>query len=650
MSSLTKLAHVTLRSLTRAGTVPVRLARKLGFGLVQPYYAARRDRRRSRLAAVEKEKRPVILFLSAEAGLAQYFAGHALLAKTLSETGHPSILLSCGGDLHHCSVKSASQDTSARVCIRCRRAALVLGNKYDLPDIALESLIGDAEKAQIRSLLAQTNGAPGTLQHEGIAFGEFALGESLRARRKLDVSEFTAKDHADLLATVTSALMVYFAVKKLADRFAITRIVYYGAYAHWLPTVVYARRHNIAATQIEHGYNRDVDRRLLNLRPAPVHEQQMLQVLRWAEYRDIPLDPATVRLVAEAGLFRLSNHGMRSTHSPNFTVRQTGVLEQLGLSPAKKTLVAYSSSADELFAARHIYRGLGLDYGNEAGPFEDSNNWLTSLISWVGVQPDLQLIVRLHPRLATPHGKPLSVEEESLRGLLTAIPDNVRIIWPRDKMSSYNLAEVADVALVSWSTIGLELARFGVPAIAAFADRGSFAVGGFIGFEKTAERYFAAIRAAAGRPSSYAHITEAMRWTHFLFLSPTVDFSDCVPSGDFTGAPDWTMPADRDKILRALVDGEDRSEQRMAELRGSADAGAEYAAIRRSLEYYIIFFMTGRDLPAARIEAVMALPNHAVSLTVGGQTCQRQSPLAHRLAVLWTQTTPIAEPQTLAAV
>jgi hypothetical protein len=411
---------------------------------------------------------------------------------------------------------------------------------------------------------------------------------------------------------------------------------------------VHARRQNIATTQIEHGYNRDVDLRLLNLRPAPVHEQQMVQVRRWAEYSDIPLDPATVRLIAEASLFRLGNHGKRSTHSPNFTLHQTGILEQLGLSPVKKTVVAYSSSADELSAARHIYKGLGLDYGDGPRPFEDSNTWLMSLISWAGVQPDLQLVVRLHPRMATPAGQPLSVEEQGLRELLTAIPNNVRIIWPRDKVSSYNLAEVADVAVVSWSTIGLELARFGVPVIAAFADRGSFAVGSFIGFEKTPERYFAAIRAAMDRSASYAHIAEAMRWTHFLFLSPTVDFSDCVPSDDFTGIPDWKMPADLDNILRTLIDGEDRSQLRMAELGSIATANEEHTTIRRALEYYIIFFMTGHNLPEARIEAVIPLADQVVSLTVGGQTSQRHSPLAHRLAILWAETTRLAEPHVLA--
>jgi hypothetical protein len=632
----------------RAAGACYRLARRLGFGLVWPYYATRRGRRRGRLGPVESDKRPVVLFLAAEAGLTQYFTGHALLAKTLNEAGHQSLVLSCGGTLRHCNVKSAMQDTSSKVCGQCRRMALVLGDKYDLSDIPLESLIGQTENARIETLLAETRGAPWTLNYEGIAFGEFALGESLRARRKLDISGFDADDHADLVATVTSALKVYFAVKKLALRFNVARIVYYGAYAHWLPTVVFARSHNIATTQIEHGYNRDIDMRLLNLRPAPVHEQQMVQVQRWPEYRDIPLDLQTVQAVAEASLFRLANHGKKSTHSPNFALHQTSILEQFGLSPARKTLVAYSSSADELSAARQIYRGLGLDYGNGLRAFDDSNAWLTSLISWAGGQPDLQLIVRLHPRMAKLAGQPLSSEEQSLRDLLTVIPDNVRIIWPHDRISSYNIAEVADVVLVSWSTIGLELARFGVPVIAAFADRGSFAVGSFISFEETPERYFSAIRTAMNRPASYAHIAEAMRWTHYFFLSPTVKFSDCVPSDDFTGIPNWKMPADLDNILRTLIHGEDRSQRRMAELRAIATADEEHAAIRRALEYYIVFFMTGRDVPMARIEAVTPLADQIVSLTVGGQTWRRRSPLAHRLAILWASAAQAAESHIIA--
>ena len=192
------------------------------------------------------------------------------------------------------------------------------------------------------------------------------------------------------------------------------------------------------------------------------------------------------------------------------------------------------------------------------------------------------------------------------------------------------------MVLVSWSTIGLELSRFGVPVIAAFSDRGSFAVGSFITFESTPERYFAAIRGALGRPASLELIAEAMRWTHFLFLSPTISFAESVPSDDFCGTPDWKMPADRGKILQTLIGGKDASEQRMAELpRDNHARTAERKAVQRAVEYFLIFFMTGRDVPEGSIDSVSALADHVVALTYGGKTYRYQSPLAHRLAVLW---------------
>lgn len=643
MPDLTTFAKSLPPPLRQLAKAAYRGLADLRFAMIRPYYEGRRTARRAILEPVARDGKPVVLFLAAEAGLTQYFTGHALLAKTLNETGHQALILSCAGALAHCNVRSSSASAGdrARTCAGCRKMALTLNDRYGFADVGLESLVGSDENAQIAALIAETGGRPWTLSHDGIAFGEFALGETLRAQRKLDVGEFDAADHAELVAAATSGLRVYFAVRKLTTRFNIKRIVYYGAYAHWLPAVMYARNRAIATTQIEHGYNRDIDIRLLNLRPAPVHEQQMIQTKQWPDYCNVPLDPDMVQQIAESGLFRLSNHGGRSTHSPNFVRRDRSILEEFGLSTAKRTLVAYSSSADELSAARHIYRGLGIDYGDSPSPFPDSNSWLTSLIAWAGKQPDLQLIVRLHPRMASPAGQPLSVEEQGLRALLTEIPDNVRIIWPRDKVSSYNLAEAADLVLVSWSTIGLELSRFGVPVIAAFSDRGSFAVGSFIGFAATAERYFADIRAALGKPASQALIAEAIRWTHFIFLSPTVSFAESVPASDFAGIPDWKMPADRERILRTLVDNQDASAMRMASLvRGDRALAAETAAVRHAVEYFLIFFMTGHDAPDGRIEAVTAGADNNVTLTYQGKVFHYWSPLAHRLAVLWKGSAP----------
>jgi len=647
MRRLVRLAKTLPPPLRRVAAALSALPARASFALIAPYFRIRRRTRRKDLPGSAYDKQSLTLFLAPEAGLTQYFVGHALLAKTLAKSGHKVAFMSCAGSLAMCSLKSVigfPNFKRGQVCSGCRRATLKLAEKYDLPDIAIESVISKAEAATIQSLIAKAADQPWTLCHDGIAFGEFALGETLRNRRKLEIADLDGDDLAQLSATVTAGLQNYFAVRNILAQYDVDRLVYYGAYAYWLPVVMLARKMGVPTTQIEHGYNRDIDMRLLNLRPVPVHEQQLRQASQWGAYRDIPLEPETALSVAESGLYRLSNHGQRSTHSPNFVRRDVSILEDFGLSPARKTLIAYSSSADEFLAACHILRASGLPYGDGVRPFADSNAWLKGLVDWVGTQDDLQLIVRLHPRLSAPQGQKPAAEEIALRALLSELPDNVRIVWPRDKVSSYNLAEAADVALVSWSTIGLELARFGIPVIASFPDRGPFPVGTFIGFEETPEQYFSAIRKALASPASYEMIAEAIRWTHFLFLSPTVDLSDIIPQHVFRGVPDWVMPSSKERIIRSLVHGEDTSQMRMEALPRSAQASAaEGEALRRAIERTIILFMTGHDTTDDRITEIRTQPGNIVALTYNGRVYRHISPLAYRLAVLWNEAAAVSQ-------
>lgn len=606
---------------------------------VIPYYVLLRGRRRRALTEFARKKKPVVLFLAPEAGLTPFFAAHSLLARTLEENDQTAIVLSCRGSLPTCAVKhqARSADDHPKVCINCRKAALKVGAKYGLKDIAIESLIGRDIKKTIDSILTRSRHEPWSLVHDGIEFGRFALGEVLRDRRKLEASELDDSETAALVVLLSSALRVYFAVEIIAARFNVKRIVYYGAYAWWLPAVLFARRNAIPTTQIEHGYNRDIDFRLINLRPLTVHEQQTQQIAEWPRYRHLPLEPHTITSILESALYRLNNNGGISTHSPNWTRRERPIQEELGLSRHKKTIVAFSSSADEYIGGVHILNALGANFPERQHLFEDSETWLKRLTSWARGRDDLQLIVRLHPRLANSRGgQPAAKTELSrLRDGLAGAPENVLVVWPQDKISSYNLAEVADVALVAWSTMGLELARFGVPVIACVTGV-SYPVGSFIGFEASPDAYFAAVSAAVHKPASHELITEAFRWTNFLFLSPTVDFSDLVPRNDYWGFPDWRMPARSSHVVRALVHGDDASELQMAELpRGFKAVAAEREAIRRAVERMILLMVTGQDRPRARIGRLTVESEKLVTLKYDGETFRSYSPLAHRLAALW---------------
>jgi hypothetical protein len=602
----------------------------------KPLYEASRRIRRKRFYAADKD-REIVLFLNAEAGLTPFYSAHAILARTLNESGKATLFLSCDGILPKCSIKpqtTLSVEGWSAACMSCRHGMLRGGSKYNLPDIAIDSVIIEEDLKSISSIIAKNVHAPWTAVFDGIPFGGLALGETLREKKKLDTSELNDADRADLMGVLRTALIVYFAIGKILRDHNIARIVYYGAYATLLPVVLLARKIGIPTTQIEHGYNRDVDMRLINLRPKPVHEQQLEQHAIWPRYCNIPIPPRTVDMIADSSLYRLQNHGGKSLHSSNWSLNAENLIDELGLSRARKTLVAYSSSADEHVAAHFILDSLGLP-GEPTQPFVDSLDWMKSLIAWAEPRKDFQLILRLHPRLAQGAGEESS-EYRNLRKELVTIPDNVRIIWPLDNVSSYNLGEIADTVLVAWTTIALEFARFGAPVVAAFRNRGSFPVGGFIDFSPDREGYFNAILASLEKAPSWDHVLEAFRWTHFLFLSPTIDLSDIVPADNFTSLPAWRTPNERNQIVRSLTAGDDVSSHTMQNLDRTERAFTlEREAIRNALARFLIFMLTGKDHPGEHFETLESLPDNGVTILFQNVRFRRHSPLVYRLAKLW---------------
>jgi hypothetical protein len=287
---------------------------------------------------------------------------------------------------------------------------------------------------------------------------------------------------------------------------------------------------------------------------------------------------------------------------------------------------------------------MGRPYESGANPFPDQRSWMAALTRWVGARPDLQLVLRMHPRIAAGNrSASISAEYDQLKEDFSAPPANVAIVWPEDKLSSYNLAEIADAAVVAWSTMGLELARFGVPVVAAFSGIGSFPVRSFIGFEKTADRYFQALESAVGAPASLDSITEAFRWTYYGFWAPGVDFSDLVPTPDFEQVPSWRTPKNRALVKRVLVDGEDMSVINMGCLaRGDEALAFERDAVLSVLDRFVIFLISGEDMPGARLHHLTPLSDRSVAAEIDGVTFRRYSPLLHRLASLSIRSRDVA--------
>ena len=89
-------------------------------------------------------------------------------------------------------------------------------------------------------------------------------------------------------------------------------------------------------------------------------------------------------------------------------------------------------------------------------------DWLAESVRAVASRPDIQLVVRVHPGEMLGAGHP---SVEIVRQVLPELPPRVVLLPPDSEVNTYDLIELAHLGLVYTSTVGLELAMFGVPVV-----------------------------------------------------------------------------------------------------------------------------------------------------------------------------------------
>ena len=628
------LKRVGAKGLRTCASGCIRTLRRAAGGVarrIQKYGKDKRlSRRPSRLEAIEKSGQPVTLFMSPEAGLEPFHASQVILAKTLDDAGHAAIVLSCNGLLPICTVKFATlkaptswNDTENPVCVACRATRKKTAEDYELLEISLDSLLNADDRVSIDEVVRRFEKSPWTAEHDGIEFGLICLAEVLRDRRKHAVEELDQHDIALLRGLLRSSLAVHLAIQKLSSRFNLHQLAYFGEYAYWQAPQVLAARNGIGLLALSHGYHRDIDRRLLSIRPRHYMVHAFGQIDDWKTYSSYPMAPEVVGEIADGALFRLTNQGGASTYSPTWSQESEKVFDELGLSRERRTLIAYPSSHDEFVCIFGQLKALGFAYPDRPQPFTDQETWLRELVEWVSNRLDLQLIVRMHPRMGVGHRhSTISSDYRKLKEAFATLPPNVVVLWPESKVSSYTIAEFADAALISWSSMGLELARFGVPIVAAFQRVGLMPISDFIAFDEKTDKYFAAVEAAVDQRTTLAQISEAFRWTHYLHWGSLIDVSDIVPTPDFAHVPAFRRPKRQAVMLESMVNRADVTQLNMARLDLSdaaykAEHGAVLGAVTRFLNFFDADALSGGQGPLGEATAARQAAGRAPSRLVG---------------------------------
>lgn len=274
----------------------------------------------------------------------------------------------------------------------------------------------------------------------------------------------------------------------------------------------------------------------------------------WDAWRDVPLIPdERDRVLAHMSARSEGRELGWKAFSPP-AGEPAEVRAQLSLRTDRPVFALFTSSDDE-----------GIAEEDFQSCFPDQMDWVRQTLDFAGAHPELDLVVRVHPNTAGKFATGDNLTQlGALRALAPHVPGNVRFVWPEDPISSYTLMELADVALTYRSTVALEMACVGKPALVA----AGCAVHGleFVRTVRSPASYRAdleELHPAVRRFDAGAVRAAALRFAYLLFFRWTVPFPLVRMPDPHSGELAWsTVDALRpgrdsglDRVCRAVLEG-----------------------------------------------------------------------------------------------
>jgi len=603
-----------------------------------------------------------ILLYCPEGGVQPHHVATLTLGRILEIRGHRVDVAYCDSLYERCVVMNSvsvppgvPRNQFGAICDPCSVAArhAIQSVGMRMVDLSPYHLPQDLYEA---ARLVEHCDDPVALVHDGIAFGALARHDLFLARKLLIDQPLEPSDRARMQETVRSALVVYFAMRRIVAERGYTDLLVFGHYAVNSAAAFAARAEGISWRFISNPAHCNIDRRRLTLDPSNGSEVALRFLQSWPAWSGVPL---TVEEVLEAGRDILHRFSGVGSHSYSPAKMATDPLEVLGLRRDRKLILALTSSLDERQAATFLAKAwspdLDLDtVGSSARAFPDQIAWLHCMCAWISARDDLQMVIRVHPREGP--NKRDGVTSSHLKRLRTALKDlpaNVRVVWPEDQLSTYDLMEAAHLIQCSWSTVGMEAARLGVPVMTS--DPYDFPVGDFLQGAASPEQFLRLTEALLAERPSLERIALGLRFYCMTRLQASVSIEDINP--DIHGiAPRRFESAVEAEILEELLLRPVGAEEIKLAVRPAATPEAfvaEAAAINYLLRALVrllcVGTLSGEDYRLTLVHAdcrdAMVPPTDAgeACLLLDGDDCEfitqdgsvrRHSPMAVRLATL----------------
>lgn len=510
-SASTMLATEVIKKFKKYGK---KLSLPVLFRLSQPF---------ARVSCSDSRKdEKVVLFFLPEMAVELYAKMLFIVAEEIRERGYEPIFFGCNGFLNNCILQDrlsfrSTAFKNAAICARCYIEGADAADRHSMNYL-------ECTRSAQRSAKFSSNTVDERLaySYRGVPVGRLAYYDLSikfkrdRTRRKLNQQEILYYDGA-----ISDGVGIINFLDRSKSSICLDAVVAIDEYS--LANVVreWARLNDVSAFRAGFSYHFNADPQFVTLSSTKTRASEKCnRATRWKMWRDIPLPALVIDEIAADLIFRMSGSGGH-IFSSNYSGDLDGFLERHGFCREVKTFVVFASANDEIDAISELSTALG-DQFDVHDAFDSQIDWLEGVVAYAR-HHDVQVIVKMHPRLARSHRDSGAAEDIHIyRALEEASPRNVVFLWPEDNVSAYDILQLADVCSTSWGTMGLEAAKMGVPVVTGMTKI-TFATPGLSLFSKAeSEAQFYRLLGESKANISVKDLAEAFRWHHLMHISGAI--------------------------------------------------------------------------------------------------------------------------------
>ncbi len=472
-----------------------------------------------------------IIFFSPFSGVLPHIKSEVLLANGLSKAGHDILFVNCDGAFDSFCIcmaanglnefsnnkLKADQCSSCQYIRNCNNSHFKFKHKY-IHDNLLEE-----EKIQIKKIINGINKNNWSVfTYDDFEIGKISSYEVLINYKKNDYEFFEEEWQAYLIA-LENTLITYFVFKKILEKEKPDAVMYYDA-GYSVNGIVKALAIRSGILAYDYFGNFNISDRCSRLMIAKEDSNKLFNYLKknaWDKYKNTASSRKEIintRKHFEA-LFKARDVFAYSSARDN---NHKDIRSFFGVPADKKLLVATLSSHDERFAEEV----LGRTTKESETIFSSQVDWCSALVKWVEDKNNYFLIIRVHPReFPNKRENRKSIHADKLQLFFNKLPNNVKINWPTDNVSIYNLAEEADVFLNAWSSVGAEMSLLGLPVV-VYSEKLLYYPGELNYYGSTREEYFSKIDEASLSGWDFERIRLAYRWYAIIFSLSSIKIDE----------------------------------------------------------------------------------------------------------------------------